>query len=827
MGRRNNGEVEELRAALLAWALLGATAPIPAQNDLTKILDTHPFFTKVLCEIEQRDEFVFVLHQPSKADPKHNVKIINWFFPHLRELHDIFLQEYIQPLGLERTDGRDSFRIAVLNSKGAYADYAQAMKEALHWTRAHFNPGLDLAVTYEDSFNQDADPRERRAALLHELVHAMQHAYHQDNDAARREMPRPTWFSEGLAEYLSSSSNIARTLRNPRPRGHHLQRIASLVSKRSSAIYLATLAELAAAESYGDVVARVRREAGAAANDNLALEAFYAQSWAFTYFLHRAQNARYRQSFNRYMEALMRGTSHTEAFAAAFPDSPIAALDVEFRTWLAAMMRERGWRKAARAMERSAGAVANRAAATAESSDETDSREIKAFDYARLEWSPHHWQARLDRAIRMAERGDFERAAAAVERVIAPDTARPRIVEVHQSLLDIASLREVALRKAKDAHTRLVVFGKGRYVKRIEGDTVTLYFGSRTESTPLVAFRSAVMLDLAKREAQLFKGAPAVAFACLEILAARLDDAEARLGGSLETHPGLALIAERLAADPVPDWGLIADLSEPASPAEARAQLDTLVRLLRKHPGAPLLQERRADLMDLARFLSERGFDLSQVDQMLGAAVHDLANGRVRLIYDFDDPDQRRDLIEGHDDLEMVRAQQPRVRAEHVDIRDGHLEMRGAVSRRFGLPLRAPLEIRYSLKLGGPALFFLGFCADGLGHCIAADTGGGILLLDPEGQDSDHANDEKLFADKTYHFRVVHDGSAVCSQLEGQQVARIGGVGSRTAGHLFLWLHGKSTAYVDDLEIEGELDEAAARKLVRQRTDELLRSLLN
>ncbi|MEM7204801.1 MAG: hypothetical protein AAF628_31380 [Planctomycetota bacterium] len=811
---------------------LASSAP-SAQDDLATTLAEHPFFQRVHYVVEERGEFAFVLHQPEKAAADYNRQIINWFLPHARELHAVFLEQYVRPLGLKRTDGRKDFWVAVLSSKGAYSDYLQAVDVELHWTRAHFNPLLGLAVTYEDSFAKEADQCERRIALLHELIHAMQHAYDQGDQADG--MPRPTWFNEGLADYLSTSTNVARSLRKPGQRSTYLEAIAHVAGQRSEvrSVYLAPLDELMAAESYADVIARVRKKEGADADNDLAMLSFYAQSWALAYFLHRADDGRYRPRFDRYMRAVTDGMRHAGAFEAAFPDTSVAALDIEFRTWLAGVMRERGWSRAARAMARSAGAVAmDDGQSTAAPGDQAAAEAPPAeFDYERLAWLPVQWPERLASAVRAAAQGHFARAVAAVEQIDAPAAVRPRIDAARRRLQDVATLREVALQKAMKARTLLRVGGARRRVKSVDAETVTLFFGQRTEPTAIATLGPEWLLDLAKQKRQLFEGAPAAALAGLEILAGRRAAAERRLRGSLEGQAGLVLLAERHTVGDGLDWGKLAGLAPPADAAAARAQRDFVVDTLRQHAGDPLLLARRAELMDLIRYLGERGFDLGALDAVLGAQVEALGNGRVRLTYNFEDQAQARDLIEGYDDLEMIRGKQPQLGAakSYAAVRNGRLELSGAVARRIGIPMLAPLSARYTLKFKdagqtGRAIFLLGLCANARGYCIVVNGTGGIDVLDSEVEDH-AAADERMFFDKTYHLRVVHDGDGVTSFLEGERVARIEDVGSRTGGHAFVWFHAKSAVHIDDLEFEGAIDGAGARALAREQTAELLQSL--
>ena len=181
------------------------------------------FFERITLLKTKKMPFIFYVQRPLRDEAAYQRKVVNSYLPFLVKLVEIFEREYATPLELARRQSTPGFAIVVLSSRGSYNNYAQAIQYAdLHHARAHYDPELQLAVTYVDAFAPGNPRPEERHAVLHEIVHALQHAY-----STTGEMPKPVWFNEGLAEYRSASTHLANSLDRPLLDQYHLAALAA------------------------------------------------------------------------------------------------------------------------------------------------------------------------------------------------------------------------------------------------------------------------------------------------------------------------------------------------------------------------------------------------------------------------------------------------------------------------------------------------------------------------------------------------------------------------------------------------------------------------
>ena len=305
------------------------------------------------------------------------------------------MAEYAEPLGLKKRKGSDLYRIAILNSRGMYDEFARALEAgSLHSTLAHFDPVMQLAVTYEDPFRPDGRSGERRHSLLHEFVHALQYAYYNGYGL----MPKPQWFCEGLAEYRSKATNVASSLRHPR---FPVDDAWVGVWIAANDPRVSSLKDLVSYDGpgYGAVVAAARKRIGGrgdAEYDHHALSAFYAQSTLLAFFLHDAEEKKWRKPFDDYMQRVMKGDSGWATFEAAFGDG--AAVETAFKKWV---LEECGKHYE----------IGPAARAAIDAASGGGSLPKAKFDHAKLALGPEQWKIPLAAALAIARKGDYASAA--------------------------------------------------------------------------------------------------------------------------------------------------------------------------------------------------------------------------------------------------------------------------------------------------------------------------------------------------------------------------------------------------------------------------------
>ncbi|MBI4603321.1 MAG: hypothetical protein HY721_15310, partial [Planctomycetes bacterium] len=291
-----------------------------------KLHTQHDYFKKVDFFMAADLPFVFYVQRPPKDDPKYKDEIVAKFGPILRELRKLFEKEYATPLGLRRQLQPELYRMAILSTPGDYVEnYARAMRlgeGGLRLSAAHYDPKWRIAVTYEDKITPLSQDEERRHAILHEFVHALQHMY------GRAGMPKPVWYAEGLAELLAAGGpDDSKDLsRRPFPQQALRQFMAAM--GQGGDLFVNSLQDLVTAEGpgYDDVLLRAAARAGGRVPVNrdefvgMALAAFYTQSTLMVHFLHEAEGGKHRQGFFEYMKAVQAGESGWGTFTKAFPD---------------------------------------------------------------------------------------------------------------------------------------------------------------------------------------------------------------------------------------------------------------------------------------------------------------------------------------------------------------------------------------------------------------------------------------------------------------------------------------------------------------------------
>jgi len=155
----------------------------------------HEYFKKVDFFIVVDLPFAYYLQRPPQDDPNYKADIVEKFGTLLQELRKIFVEEYVEKLGLKRHLEPELYCIAILATRGNYAeDYAISQglgQGGLRLTAAHYDPKSRIAVTYEDKFTPLSSDQERRNAILHEFVHALEKMYCAGADG----MPKPVWFA--------------------------------------------------------------------------------------------------------------------------------------------------------------------------------------------------------------------------------------------------------------------------------------------------------------------------------------------------------------------------------------------------------------------------------------------------------------------------------------------------------------------------------------------------------------------------------------------------------------------------------------------------------
>jgi hypothetical protein len=789
-----------IRATTLSLLLaipLGAQEPPPADPaaELAKRMQSHGFFKDITFTVDaSQPPYLFLLQAALKQDEKrYDRSVINPVLPFLNRLRTLFETTYCQPSALTQRPDASHFAIAVLGSRGLYDDYARATKEpSLHQSLAHYNPTLRLAVTYRAGFGS-GDSHGERDSLLHEFVHAMQHAF-----SSTGEMPKPMWFNEGLAEYRSAHTNMVASLESPPMREEHVHWLFEVQQDPIGRRTLLPLADLVVHETYAQVHAAIQKQAGAAVRRDQALGTFYAQSELLVRFLHEAHDAKYRDGFLRYFKAVQTGAgglaTFQTAFALATPEA-VAALDTEFRTWLGAIIASQlGFAPAAVA----AGKTPLRAPAD--------------FDAKTLAWLPEDAPDRIAGARRLAADGKFREALAALPDQAPAAAEQQSLQRERKRLQDLLALRDQLVGDLQQAKGDVDVAGtRGKFVRQ-DGDAVVLKTKTGEQR---VAMRPATLLALGKKT-KAFQFGDAWKAACLQWLAGDTAAAKATIQGKeyswrqeLEAEFATVIDASYGLAAAELGW-----LQQLAMPTERTAALAALVRLRdATSDGAPLWQRRKAAIEQLARALAERAFALDDAEALgIRGKVESLPDGRVKITYpdpataptaDFSPTDAA--PIQWTDESRVAYDGPTCVQPNgtvHAAIGSGFLQ--------WAMPLVGPHEISFEFQLpeenSGVALL----CCVAPGRYLRVTAGGQLHINDQTSVLRDSKGRSGGVTSKEPHrLRFVNDGQKTARvELDGRQTAELKSIGNCTGGSIILGVRSSSPVPIRNLTIVGKLDPA-------------------
>jgi hypothetical protein len=768
---------------------------------------------------------VFLVERPRKADPSYVRRVVNAQVPFLRELLRVFEATYAQPLQLTRNATAPAFAIAILESRGSYDNYARVTKApGLHRMRAHYDSSLQLAVSYKDNFTDDQSNAniDERHSLLHEMVHALQHAYSTDG-----QMPAGLWFLEGLAEYRASCGHLPDRLADPEVNPVSMRVLAAAATRPELRYALAGLKDLLGARSYVDVVKHAQargRAARTATNDDFALGTFYAQAALFVRFLH--EDERYRPGFMACMTQLMRGGSSAAGWTAGFGDVDVAELERQFLVWLTDVLRNRGSFEVGDLAPRAPTDPALAVAALGKT----------AFDVKALAWTAQDAAFRREAARQLCSAGDY---AAALRILPEPEATAAESDKERRRMEAACALRDRVLDDLVQSKQDIKVDVEGKptsvRVLRRAGDGVVVAVGKNEATVPLPAFRPGVLLAHCWRKKWLagseqwlerwLRWLDGCAMDKLRPLLAGSDPALAELRGELTKAfvdaPEVRTIALALLT--------LQDSAIPEDAGQARRQLDALQQIAQAHGAHPVFAARRGVLADAARALAERAFVLDNPAAFgLSGQVQAQAGGRFTVTYE-GGAHRAFDMAPDQAYLAKLPATGTQIAYSGAPVLRPAGEAHEAIGHgffRWPLPLRGKVVIELDQAQAAGGALQLVFCDDKEGSHLEADPFG-LYVIDLRAQPPliDHVGvvHRTFMPSQVYRVRVEHDGGNQARVLlDGKELAPWRSVGTRSAGWLGLYVFSSNAISLPRLLIEGELDASQIPALRARFVDEVV-----
>jgi hypothetical protein len=767
-------------ALLLAATSITATATSQDPTYAAFVASTeqrlakHPFLGPMLpkfIRVTKHEPFVFFLKQPDAVDTEYESKIVNGYRPFLSKLLSVFETQYVGPANLQRHESAGGYAFVILHSKGDYMNYAQKLRdESMHIARAHYDPDLRCAVTYEDTYGTSGriNSREARHAVLHEFVHALQHAY-----CPTGAMPRSPWLLEGLAEHRSTCDNLAESLLDP-PIWHEQLGLTyhAWVGDRYQP-WRCSLQEMAKADSYGAVLKAVESRLGPSpAQGVLAL--FYAQSEMFCRFLHESDGGSRRDAFLGYLAACLAGKDPSAEFERCFlaKDAPDwNGLEDAFKAWLSAKVD--GSPEAQAEVKKGASSIGPGGAA---------SPLPTPFDLSRLQWKPSDLAIRTQGAARLAASGDFigaiemlptDEAAEAAQRP-SMQRWRTRYTELHQFRASVAEDLVKARRPAPKE------FGAGAKYARIQGEDLVVTVAGTERHVPIRSMTPATLIEHAKRMKWIGDGR-SVARAreallrwldgsSLPVLQPLLDGSH---GALTDLREDLNFVITKDTGAEASLLGAIQKIGMPDAQPDAAKALQAAEETIRT-TNATLGEERMALLRDWLTALAERAFDpKTSVTQTL-PGTQMLADGRIRCVVEASSKNVgacfRVSTVAGFrpEDQERTAFAGPVA----LTPREDSLSLAGPGAMEFACPLggNRAIEIEFTPKEDFSSQIVLTDAAQG-GTIIATWGGQALISSRRHGVDGESVGGAApLFTDKRLVIRVeFDDGKHIRILREGKE----------------------------------------------------------
>jgi hypothetical protein len=766
----------------------------------------------------ERLPFLFVIQRPNKDSDGYYSDLADGYAELLGELNETFLRDYAKPLGLKLRENFGYHAIAILSSRGAYSDYMNAQGVEQVASRAHYQFIDRLAVTWEMSYQSQGRQfldEEKRAAILHEFVHQLQHAWH----SGKSPLPTAFWYVEGLAEYLSVKRPIDFA------NSKFLMRRATgfadaLLSPRGRKL-TQPLEDLIEITDMQQLMLRNLKRAGPAGLNDFAVPLFYMQSFMFIQFLEEGASGAWRDEFRAYMKAIQGGTFSREAWNLAFGKTKPADLEAPFLAHIAKVCGQPGVAgqklgggivtgfidpKKLRDAEGIAGLLTEDGKAT-----KRGLTPPLAFDHTSIVDAAALNGMRIQAALGHGAEGDLKTAKQILEGIDQPRARR-----------EYARLS--ALLKLRDAFvTRSVAEGWRIRAENDEGKRVSRKILGQDEQGLILDKEMHLAWDelgskglrRELRKRKLFDGDRAWVEDYLQILAGQKTRTIApggqRLAADADSLRGL-LPKARSAGD----FLTVFDPKPIATPAAARSRLRALKKLLRQKKN-PALPEPKV-LRTFARFLAATGFDGGEsLLRGLKGEVKDLGKGRFSVRYDFSTASQLTDFTK-IDYLNRIAPEKKLAseimgRASVLKLNGGALIQSGAVTCAWKLPLKSSLKIEAKVKIGGNGGEII---APNMG-LIFGDNGEetfihaspiGSLIHYARGQIAEVQNTSvNINAPGGLQMSVVCDGSGnVASTINGAACSLRQKF--RRDGRLLLRSHTDYELRWEELVITGKIDEA-------------------
>lgn len=820
--------------------------------DLERQLLSHPFFSKIDCDVDRSIDGVFFLVERPKPgsnltqDPH---KIAEFFRPSLERMRKAFAEDFAQPLGILRRADYPAYAICILLDKAEYHAFGETSEQQWSLSEAYYDPKLALIVAYGDPASPDATPVKQRRRVLAEFARALQHAHY----TGKADRPQSLWLNLGFASYFAwREGGFVENADKTAPDPEALAELMKLVhEKKSRDVVLHSVLDLVQVTSTKDIELLAKNRAEATKTDpppiEATLRAFYDQAFLWVRFLLDGQGGRYRDLFRKYFVSALAGRGGLDEFCMDLRGVDMKQLDKEFygdlvalhekafpkekvdRSFLDTLFADRASLPPAGAAKPPRGKPGTSVAEPAPSSAPLPALPMTPYAASALAVKPSDLDGQHGLALVQAMHGDLDGAIATLEKIAPLSAGSAEESSIQKDLERVKQFRK--LREGYFAY--LVKSGEkisGKYrgleylaaVQKVEDGWI--YLGENAIGLSKIPVSALESFDVARQAGRPEEQGGAEPWARYwpyilvgekkweQLLKDDSPGAKSLREDAAKVYPDAlkcataAVLLNELAATP-----------EPKSAKESEKFLATIRNLLASSGEIPLVQRK----IDALRKAAGNVILASYVPQDPAKLCHGVwtggSSGKVSIVYDFAKPEEAKDFARVPNYLESFHTGLAATSKKEADsswtVAGGELAGVGAACYRHFAFLEAPVTVRCDLvfrpassKNPDAFTFLVGACDDGNGSYTAILNFGDLQVVDlQEGVLRTLADEKPAQSKRVQKLELRNDGTNVSTWLGGVKRFETP-CGRRTSGSVFLWFHTDNPIAIQKLEIEGKLD---------------------
>ncbi len=763
---------------------------------------------------------------PPRDPAAQRVQVEALFAPWLEALGKHFEGELWPTLGVA---GPSGLSVVVTARESIFRSLVATRATRIpRWERCAWHPKSEALITFHEARKRTPPTPVRRNLLRHAALRLLL------TGSQAGEEPVGLWALEGLAAVVAEhqpgqTPDVLGAGGVPTFGVEFLtEPLTDEQLRRAYLLPIAELASTAGSESRHLALSRTNLAAGVpACEEDVASVCVRAQGELLVHYLAFRPGAEHREGLMRYVAEVLAGRGGAEDLEQALGVDP-SSLDVPFRKWAVALARERAQRAKPTpekpiAEQAGSGAQGDPGPAADPTRDLPEGPRAWPLEGARhpaLLPVARDLESQLASALARAVEGELDAAIAfleATEKEVAPEDAQRLAVE-RARLVALRDLRSEFLASLPGTRGRLrLVEGEEKLVSPVESiDGGVILLGRNRWGGVSVAVDSIGAADLRAslgRKADDF--APAWLVAYVELLAGDPEWQRTLTGSGAEVaalrDQGPALGDLLPAARRLRELATLAIEPLPKRSEELRALLERAAAL------APTLPEggaggARPALRGLAWEAARALFEQYGIQLAMKGEVEHLGGGKIRLTYDFDDPDQLKDFVDDPEPAYWLYGKSTVEGPGRYEVREGALKFTGSRGLRLTLPVAQP-TVRYSVQFTDPLqldleqFFYLVIGIDDeTGYHACAFNCNDLVVYDPQGVRESAREDRGVTVHKPVRLVLQHLEDGSVSMQEGDAELRFEGCQELGRG-IGIRFRGEFPVQLLDLQVEGTVTD--------------------